>query len=60
MFEDDLRVKDTEYTLPRDLEKLSVEELEEYVGELRNELVRTEIEIEKKRASRAAADSVFS
>lgn len=59
MFDDDLPKKKPESEFPRNLENMSVDDLEEYVGELRNEIARVEMDMEKKRASRDAADSIF-
>ena len=44
---------------PRNLEAMSVEALEEYVGELEAEIVRARAVIEDKLSARASADSVF-
>ena len=41
------------------LESMSVDEIEEYIAELRAEIERSEVDIVKKKASAAAADSVF-
>ena len=43
--------------LPLDL--LGVEELGEYIGELRAEIARVEAEIARKRSHRSAADAFF-
>ncbi len=45
--------------LREDLELYSVDDLEERVGLLRAEIARTEAQIEKKRASKSAADAFF-
>ena len=42
-----------------DLELYSVDDLDERVGLLRAEIARTEAQIEKKRASKSAADAFF-
>ncbi len=58
MSDDDLpRAKPRFQPLP--LDRLGVEELEAYIGELRAEIARTEAEIARKRGVRSAADSVF-
>jgi len=43
--------------LPLDL--LGVEELTDYIGELREEITRVEADIERKRSHRTAADAFF-
>lgn len=43
----------------RDLDDVSVEELQDRIGELKAEIVRLEAAIEKKSAHLSAADSVF-
>jgi uncharacterized small protein (DUF1192 family) len=43
--------------LPLDL--LGVEELNDYIGELREEIARVEADIERKRSHRTAADAFF-
>ena len=58
MFDEDLpKTKTTEF--PRDLEALSVDELDAYVAELQAEIARCETDKNQKKASAAAADSVF-
>ena len=44
---------------PRNLEKLSVDELEQYIRDLKAEIERVEAEIRAKRAHRDAASSLF-
>ncbi len=44
---------------PRKFDNMSIEEIEDYVVELKDETVRAEEEIAKKKASRDAAASVF-
>ncbi|MCB1783270.1 MAG: DUF1192 domain-containing protein [Alphaproteobacteria bacterium] len=59
MFDDDLpKAKKTE-DFPRNLELLSVSDLENYIEELESEISRVRQDIEKKNASRNAADSFF-
>ena len=58
MFDDDLPKKKTE-DFPRNLERLSVSELQEYIEELKGEIRRVENEISKKKASEEAASSFF-
>ncbi len=43
----------------KNLEVMSIEALEEYIGELRDEIERVRSEIAKKNVARGAADSVF-
>jgi uncharacterized small protein (DUF1192 family) len=43
----------------RELKTLSVEELQAYVGELREEAARVEAEIQRRRDVRGAADALF-
>ena len=47
------------HALREDLELYSVDNLDERVGLLRAEIARTEAQIEKKRASKSAADAFF-
>lgn len=58
MFDDDLPKK-TSADFPRNLENMSVSELEEYVQELDTEKERVKINIEQKKASQAAASDIF-
>jgi uncharacterized small protein (DUF1192 family) len=58
MFDDD-RPKPKTQPFPRNLVDMSVAELQEYIGELQAEITRTEADIAKKKASQAAAASVF-
>lgn len=44
---------------PRVLDRLSIEDLEAYIGELRAEIARTEADIAKKRAVRLGAEAFF-
>ncbi|MBL1147200.1 MAG: DUF1192 domain-containing protein [Pseudomonadota bacterium] len=44
---------------PRNLEKMSVGELKEYIEELKAEINRAEADMKKKESSKALADSVF-
>ena len=45
--------------VPLPLDRLGVEELEAYIGELRGEIARAEAEVGRKQSVRSAADSVF-
>lgn len=46
-------------TFPRNLENMSIEELQEYIEELDAEKARVTADIAKKEASKSLADSVF-
>jgi uncharacterized small protein (DUF1192 family) len=41
------------------LDTLGIEELRDYIGELREEIARVEADIERKQGHRSAADSFF-
>lgn len=41
------------------LEQMSVDEIEAYIGELRARIAECELELEKKRAQKSAADALF-
>ena len=41
------------------LETLGIEELRDYIGELREEIARVEADIERKQGHRSAADAFF-
>ncbi len=56
---DDLPKKKTTHELGQDLTLLSVSELTERIGLLKDEIVRLKAEIAKKRASQTAASAVF-
>lgn len=58
MFDDDLP-KATKGEFPRDLERMSLSELSDYVHELKNEITRVEADAAKKKASQDAAASIF-
>jgi len=58
MFDEDLpKPKVTEF--PRNLEALSIEDLEHYITQLEGEIERVRGDIKAKKASRDAAASVF-
>lgn len=58
MFDDDLpKPKIGEF--PKNLENMSVSELEEYIEEMKAEIDRVQQDIDKKKASQAAAAAVF-
>lgn len=44
---------------PRNLEKMSVAELKDYIAELKAEILRAEADMDKKESSKSLADSVF-
>ena len=56
---DDLPKKEVTHELGQDLALLSVGELVERIGLLRDEIARLEAEMTRKRASQTAADSFF-
>ena len=56
---DELRKKKITHEMGQDLVLLSVGELAERVGLLKDEIARLEAEIARKRASKSAADSFF-
>lgn len=56
---DDLPQKKKTSEFPRDLENMSVTEIEEYITEMKDEIARAESDINKKQASMNAADSFF-
>ena len=56
---DDLPKKKISHELGQDLTLLSVGELTERIGLLRDEIARLEAELIKKRASQQAADAFF-
>ena len=58
MFDDDLpKPKTNEF--PRNLENLSISDLQDYIEELKTEITRAEQDITRKKASPDAATSVF-
>jgi uncharacterized small protein (DUF1192 family) len=44
---------------PRVLDRLSIEELRDYIGDLKDEIARTEADIARKQAVRAGAEAFF-
>lgn len=56
---DDLPEKKTAHDFPRNLEGMSVNELQLYISELQQEIARVESDIAVKKASEEAAASVF-
>lgn len=58
MFEDDNQPKN-QPKKPRNLDPLSIDELEDYIDALKDEIKRVENEITKKKAHKDAASSIF-
>ena len=58
MFDDDLEPQ-KQLTNIKNLEPMSMDELSHYIEELNEEIIRTEGEILRKKASMDAASSVF-
>jgi uncharacterized small protein (DUF1192 family) len=57
--DDDLPVRKTRRLEPLRLDSLSVEELHDYVRELRDEIARVEADAVRKQSHRSAADAFF-
>ncbi|MBK19901.1 MAG: DUF1192 domain-containing protein [Rhodospirillaceae bacterium] len=55
--EDDI-VRPNDWT-QRDIEKLSIEQLEEYIAELKTEIARVEADIAAKKSHVSAAEALF-
>lgn len=58
MFDEELPIKKTT-EFPRNLDGLSVDELQDYIEDLKGEITRVESDIAKKKASADAASSFF-
>ncbi|HYD18486.1 MAG TPA: DUF1192 domain-containing protein [Patescibacteria group bacterium] len=58
IFDDETDPK-TKRARPRNLDKLSVPELRDYVMQLKEEIARVEADIEKKDKHRSAVDALF-
>ena len=56
---DDLPEKKTTSDFPRDLENMSINELELYITDLQSEIARVQTDIAGKRVSQEAAAAVF-
>lgn len=56
---DDEPIKQTTSEFPRNLETMSVDEIQSYIIDLKAEITRAEADIAKKENSKAAADSFF-
>lgn len=59
IFDDDAPPKRPQRLVPLLLDRLSVVDLEDYITELRAEIVRAEADIERKQSHRNAAESFF-
>ena len=59
MFSDDDLDPRTKKAKPRNLDAMSVEELRDYIDELKGEIVRVESEITRKQKHMNAASSLF-
>lgn len=59
MFQDDDLDPKTKKAKPRLLDNLSVPELKDYAAQLRGEIGRVELEIQKKEKYKSAADALF-
>ncbi len=57
--EEDLPIRKHRRLEPLLLDSLGVEELRDYIGELRDEISRCEADINRKQSHRSAADSFF-
>lgn len=58
MFDEELDPK-TKKPKPRNLVNMSISELQDYIADLKAEITRAEGDIEKKKASQAAAAAIF-
>lgn len=59
MFEDDAPKPETGYRLGDNLDKLSVGDLEDLIGDLAQEIERVKAEVSRKRGDLSAAESLF-
>jgi uncharacterized small protein (DUF1192 family) len=59
MFDEDLPIKKKTYDFPRNLENMSVTDLNDYIAALKAEIVRVQSDINAKKAAADAASSVF-
>jgi uncharacterized small protein (DUF1192 family) len=57
--DEDLPVRKPRRLEPLVLDSLSVGELNDYIGELRDEIMRVETDIRRKQGHRSAADAFF-
>lgn len=58
MDEEDYIIKPKDW-IPRDIEKLSILQLEEYISELKKEIDRVESDINSKKNHATAAEAIF-
>ncbi|MGH1403472.1 MAG: DUF1192 domain-containing protein [Alphaproteobacteria bacterium] len=58
MFDDDLPKPKT-FEFPRNLENMSISDLNDYISALREEIQRVEVDIDRKKKSQESAHSVF-
>ena len=59
MFKDDNDKPKNQPKAPKNLDPLSIDELENYIEDLKAEITRVEAEIDKKKAHKDAASSIF-
>ena len=59
MFEDENLPKNTEHTIPRKLDAISIEALQQYIVELQDEIEKIKEEILKKEKLQIDAKSIF-
>ncbi len=59
MDSDDLEPRKAVSTAPKDLESMGVEELEDYIAELKTELERVESKLASKKDYKAGAEAFF-
>lgn len=59
MFEEELPKKKPSGEFPRNLDGMSISELQDYILDLKSEIERVEGDISKKKASQDAAASIF-
>lgn len=59
MFDEDRPKPKAEHQFPRNLDGMSVSELDAYIQALKDEISRVEEDVRKKKASQDAAASVF-
>lgn len=59
MFDDELPIKKKTTDFPRNLDGVSIADLEDYVIALQEEITRVKDDIARKQASQRAADSFF-
>lgn len=58
MFDEELPKKPAAFT-PLVLDRISIEELQDYIGLLKEEIARVEADIKKKQGAKSAADAFF-